>query len=80
MSTFFHVFFNISFKEHLPEDGQNTWPKHVRGYDVYTTINLYIFLCIFLVSFLIINLYFLIQRRGSFTVGGWKQMNTKKKI
>jgi len=23
------------FKEHLPEDGHNRWPKHVGGYAVY---------------------------------------------
>jgi hypothetical protein len=22
---------NISFKEHLPEEGHNRWPKHVGG-------------------------------------------------
>ena len=36
---------HISFKEHLPEDGNNRWPKHVGGYAVYTTINLRIFIC-----------------------------------
>jgi len=25
---------------HLPEDGQNRWPKHVEGYAFYNTINL----------------------------------------
>jgi hypothetical protein len=27
----FNVLFNISFKEHLPEDGHNRWSKHVGG-------------------------------------------------
>jgi len=26
----------MSFKEYLPEDGQNKWPKHVGSYVVYT--------------------------------------------
>jgi len=30
----FDVLCNISFKEHLPEDGHNRWPKHVGGYAV----------------------------------------------
>jgi len=41
----FDVLCNTSFKEHLPEDGHNGWPKHVRGYAVYNTINLHICLC-----------------------------------
>jgi len=36
---------NTSFKEHLPEDGHNRWPKHVAGYAVYNTINLHICIC-----------------------------------
>jgi len=28
---YFYVLCNMSFKEHLPEDGQNKWPKHVVG-------------------------------------------------
>ena len=39
------MFYVISFKEHLPEDGHNRWPKHVGRYAVYNTINLRI--CIF---------------------------------
>ena len=38
----FDVLRNISFKEYLPEDGHNEWLKHVRGYVVYTKINLQI--------------------------------------
>ena len=38
---------NISFKEHIPEDGLNRWPKGVGGYAYYNTINLYICLCTF---------------------------------
>jgi len=38
----FDVLYNISFKEHLPEDGNNRWPKHAAGYAVYNTINLHI--------------------------------------
>jgi hypothetical protein len=38
----FDVLCNTSFKEHLPEDGHNRWPKHVGGYAVYNTINLHI--------------------------------------
>jgi len=30
----YDVLCNISFKEHLPEDGHNRWPKHVGGYAV----------------------------------------------
>ena len=29
---YFDVLCNISFKEHLPADGHNRWPKHVGGY------------------------------------------------
>ena len=29
---FFGDLSNISFKEHLPENGHNRWPKHVGGY------------------------------------------------
>jgi hypothetical protein len=32
--------------EHLPADGQNGWPKHFAGLSGYTTINLYIYMCI----------------------------------
>jgi hypothetical protein len=39
---YFDVLSNTSFKEHLPEDGHNRWPKHVAGYAVYSTINLHI--------------------------------------
>jgi hypothetical protein len=42
---FFDVLCNTSFKEHLPEDGQSRWPKHVAGYPVYNTINLHISIC-----------------------------------
>jgi hypothetical protein len=31
-----------SFKEHLPEDGQNRWPKHMWGYADHNIINLHI--------------------------------------
>ena len=45
------VLCNISFTEHLPEDGHNSWPKHVAGHTVYTTVNLHI--CIYaLVDFI----------------------------
>jgi hypothetical protein len=37
-----NVVCNISFKEHLPEDGHNRWPKHVAGYVDYSVINLHI--------------------------------------
>jgi len=30
--------FNITFRENLPEDGDNIWPKHVATYAVYNTI------------------------------------------
>jgi len=32
--SYFDVLCNISFKDHLSEDGHNKWPKHVRGYAV----------------------------------------------
>ena len=32
---YFDIPCNICFKEHLPEDGHNSWPKHVAGYAVY---------------------------------------------
>jgi len=41
----FYSLGNISFKEHLSEDGQNSWSKHVAGYAVYNTINLHIRVC-----------------------------------
>jgi len=34
---YFDVLCDISFKEHLPEDVHNRWPKHVGGYAVYNT-------------------------------------------
>jgi len=37
----FNALCNISFKEHLPEDGHNSWPKHV----IYNAINLHICIC-----------------------------------
>jgi hypothetical protein len=36
---YFNFLCNISFKEHLHEDGQNKWPKHVAGYAVYNIMN-----------------------------------------
>jgi hypothetical protein len=30
----FNLLCNIFFREHLPEDGHNRWPKHVAGYAV----------------------------------------------
>jgi len=39
---FFNVPCNVSFKEHLPENGHDRWPKHVTGYAVYNKINLHI--------------------------------------
>jgi len=36
---------NISFKQHLSEDGHNSCPKRVKRYAVYTRINLHIFIC-----------------------------------
>jgi hypothetical protein len=35
-ANFFDVLCNIFFKEHLPEEGDNRWPKHVAGYAVYS--------------------------------------------
>ena len=42
------VLCNKSFKEHLPEDGHNRWPKHIGNYAVYTrsTINLHVCICV----------------------------------
>jgi hypothetical protein len=37
----------ISFKEHLSEDGQSSWPKHVVGYAVYNAIYLRLCICNF---------------------------------
>ena len=37
--------FNIYFKENLPEDGHNRWPKHVGSYTLYNKINLHNFIC-----------------------------------
>jgi len=42
----FDVLCDISFKEHLPEDVHNRWPKHVGGCAVYNTKNLHICICI----------------------------------
>jgi len=41
----FNVFCNIPFKKHLPEDGNNSWPKHVTGHAVYATVHLHISTC-----------------------------------
>ena len=38
----FNIPCDIPFKEHLPEDGHNSWPKHVAGYADYNIINLHI--------------------------------------
>jgi hypothetical protein len=38
----FGLFLNTprtSFKEHLPEDDHNMWPKQAAGYATYNTIN-----------------------------------------
>jgi thiosulfate reductase cytochrome b subunit len=35
----FSVLYNTSFKEHLPEDGHNRWPKHVAGNPDHNIIN-----------------------------------------
>jgi hypothetical protein len=48
---YFDVLCNIFFKEPLPEDGDNTWLKHVAGYAFCNTINLYICICICLSYF-----------------------------
>jgi len=42
---YFDVLCDMSFKEHLPEDGYNRWPKHVAGYAVCNTINLNLCVC-----------------------------------
>ena len=42
---YFDILCNISFKEHLPEDGLTMWPKHVVNCTVYNTINLHICTC-----------------------------------
>jgi hypothetical protein len=34
----FNILCNISFKEHLPEDGHERWPEHVEGYADYNTV------------------------------------------
>jgi hypothetical protein len=50
----FDALCNIIFREHFPEDGQNSWPKHAAGYAVYNIINLYIYMYLhWLVVFLI---------------------------
>jgi hypothetical protein len=41
----FNVLYNTSFKEHLPEDGHNRWPKHVAGYSEHNIINQHISVC-----------------------------------
>jgi hypothetical protein len=30
---------------YIPEDGHNSWSKHVAGYAVYNTINSHIYIC-----------------------------------
>jgi len=39
------ILYNISFKEHLTEDGHNRWPKNVGGYAACNTVNLHICVC-----------------------------------
>jgi len=29
--SYFDIMYNISFKEHFPEDAHSRWPKHVAG-------------------------------------------------
>ena len=43
---YIEVLCNISLNEHLPEDGQKSWPKHVVGRAVDTTLNFHICICI----------------------------------
>jgi len=38
----FDALFNVCFKEDLPEDDQNSWPKHVVDYAVCNAITLHI--------------------------------------
>ena len=40
------VLCNISFIEHLPDEGHNRLPKHVGGYADYSIMNLHICICI----------------------------------
>ena len=47
---YFNALCNIFFKEHLPVDGHNRWPKHVADYALYDTINLRIGICTCFVS------------------------------
>lgn len=42
-----YIIRGISFEEHLPEDGQSSWPKHVVGYAVYNAIHLHLCICNF---------------------------------
>ena len=42
---FFDFLCHISFKENLPKDGHNRWPKHVGGYALCNTIHLRICMC-----------------------------------
>jgi hypothetical protein len=51
------MFCVISFKEHLPEDGHNKWPKHVGGEAVYKYNKFTYLFMQFLVLFLILTLY-----------------------
>jgi hypothetical protein len=41
----FDALCNKPFKEHLPEDGQSSCPKHVVAYAAYNSMNLHI--CIY---------------------------------
>jgi hypothetical protein len=45
-----NVLYNVSFKEHLPEDGYNRWPKHVEGYDVKLTYLYIHLLAVFIIE------------------------------
>jgi hypothetical protein len=44
ISKFFNVLCNMSFTEHLPEDGHNICPKHVGSYVDYNITNLHIYI------------------------------------
>jgi len=48
---YFDVLCNISFKEHLPDDGDNRRPKHVAGYTVYNTKNIHNCICTYWLYF-----------------------------
>ena len=68
----FDVLGNISFKEHLPEDGHIKWPKYVAGCADYNITNLLVCICTCWLV-LILHSYFM-PRKTLFFYLSWRNI------